>query len=196
MEKKAALIIVDVQNDFCPGGALAVAGGDRVAVVLSDYGARFAAAGLPVFATRDWHPAKTSHFKVYGGIWPVHCVQNGFGAEFHPALRLPPGTVVVSKGCAVDVDSYSGFDGVDGSGASLAQLLRDNAVEELFIGGLATDYCVKQTVLDGLRQGFGVVLLLDAMRGVDLTAGDAARALDEMRHAGARELAAIDALRL
>ncbi len=196
MEKKAALVIVDVQNDFCPGGALAVADGDQVAALLSDYAASFAAAGVPVFATRDWHPARTSHFKVYGGIWPVHCVQNTFGAEFHAALRLPPGAVVVSKGSAADVDSYSGFDGVDGGGAGLAQLLRAQAVDEIFIGGLATDYCVKQTVLDGLKHGFSVVLLRDAIRGVDLAPGDSARALDEMRRAGVRTLAAIGELRL
>lgn len=196
MENKAALVIVDVQNDFCPGGALAVAEGDQVAALLSDCAARFAASGLPVFATRDWHPARTSHFKAYGGIWPVHCVQNTFGAEFHPALRLPSGAVVVSKGSAVDVDSYSGFDGVDGSGASLAALLRARAVDEIFIGGLATDYCVKQTVLDGLQHGFSVVLLRDAIRGVDLAPGDSARALEEMRRAGSRELAALGDLRL
>ena len=189
-------MVVDVQNDFCSGGALAVAEGDQVAAVLSEYAARFAAAGLPVIATRVWNPARTSNLKDFGGIWPVHCVQNTFGAEFHPALRISPAAVVVSKGSAADVDSYSGFDGVDANGASLAALLRAAAVEDIFIGGLATDYCVKQTALDGLNYGFGVVLLLDAMRGVDLAPGDAARALDEMQRAGARQLAAIGELRL
>jgi len=194
MENKAALVIVDVQNDFCPGGALAVAEGDQVASALNRYIERFAAAGLPIFATRDWHPAKTSHFKIYGGIWPVHCVQNSRGAEFHPSLRLGSSAVIVSKGTAPDVDSYSGFDGVDASDVGLAALLRAGGVEQFFVGGLATDYCVKQTVLDGLQRGFSVVLLKDAIRGVDLTPGDSQRALEEMQRAGAQAIDTVDGL--
>lgn len=194
MEKKAALVIVDVQNDFCPGGSLAVAEGDRVALALNRYITRFAAARLPIIATRDWHPAQTSHFKAYGGIWPVHCVQNTSGAEFHPSLQLGAATTVVSKGTAPDVDSYSGFDAVDAKGDGLAELLRASGVEQLFVGGLATDYCVKQTVLDGLKEGFDVVLLMDAIRGVDLAPGDSTRALEEMHHAGARAIGGIGEL--
>jgi len=195
MEKKAALVIVDVQNDFCPGGSLAVAEGDRVAWTLNGYVDRFTAAGLPIVATRDWHPAKTSHFKIYGGIWPVHCVQNSPGAEFHPSLRLGGSVMIMSKGAAPDVDSYSGFDGVDASGVGLAALLRSLGVAEIFVGGLATDYCIKQTVLDGLLHGFAVVLLLDAIRGVDLAPGDSARALEEMYRAGAQAVGAVGELR-
>ena len=194
MEKKAALVIVDVQNDFCPGGSLAVAEGDRVALALNPYIARFAAAKLPIIATRDWHPAQTSHFKDFGGIWPVHCVQNTLGADFHPLLQLGAGAMVVSKGTAADVDSYSGFDAVDAQGTALAALLRERGVEQIFVGGLATDYCVKQTVLDGLKHGFAVVLLMDAIRGVDLAPGDSTRALEEMRHAGARAIGGIGEL--
>ena len=190
------MLVVDVQNDFCPGGSLAVAQGDQVALAINRYVERFTSAGAPIIATRDWHPAQTSHFNIYGGIWPVHCVQNSHGAEFHPALRLGTSTVVVSKGTAPGADSYSGFDGVDASGAGLAELLRAGGVEQLFVGGLATDYCVKQTVLDGLKHGFAVVVLLDAIRGVDLAPGDSVRALDAMRHAGARELADYSQLRL
>ncbi len=194
MEKKAALVIVDVQNDFCPGGSLAVAKGDRVALALNPYIARFAAANLPIIATRDWHPAQTSHFKDFGGIWPVHCVQNTLGADFHPLLQLGAGATVVSKGTAANVDSYSGFDAVDAQGTALAALLRERGVEQIFVGGLATDYCVKQTVLDGLKHGFAVVLLTDAISGVDLAPGDSTRALEEMRHAGARAIGGIGEL--
>ena len=188
MEKNAALVIVDVQNDFCPGGALAVARGDEVVPALNRYIERFAVAGLPIFATRDWHPPVTTHFKIYGGQWPAHCVRGTFGAEFHMGLRLAGGAAIVSKGMAADADSYSGFDGVDSSGVGLAELLRNCGATRIFVGGLATDYCVKQTVLDGLKQGFAVTLLEDCIRGVDLTAGDSERALREMLGAGATTL--------
>jgi nicotinamidase/pyrazinamidase len=186
MEKKAALIIVDVQNDFCPAGALAVTDGDQVIAPLNRYIERFAAALLPIFATRDWHPEKTSHFKAYGGVWPVHCVQGTLGAEFHRALKLNGAAVTVSKGMAADADSYSGFDAIDSAGVRLADLLRVAGVSQIFVGGLATDYCVKQTVLDGRNFGFDVVLLKDAIRGVDLAPGDSARAVETMLDAGAR----------
>lgn len=185
MEKNAALVIVDVQNDFCPGGSLAVSDGDQVVPALNLYIERFAAADLPIFATRDWHPPMTAHFKIYGGQWPVHCVQGSFGAEFHMALKLAGGVLIVSKGMAADADSYSGFDGVDSSGIGLAELLRRSNATRIFVGGLATDYCVKQTVLDGLKLGFAVTLLADCVRGVDLTPGDSQRALGEMIGAGA-----------
>src|SRR4026208_1315526 len=121
MEKKAALIIVDVQNDFCPAGALAVGDGDQVVVPLNRYIERFAAALLPIFATRDWHPKKTSHFKAYGGVWAGHCGQGRLGAEFHRELRLSGSAVTVSKGMAADADSYSGFDAVDSAGVRLVE---------------------------------------------------------------------------
>jgi len=194
MEKKAALVVVDVQNDFCPGGSLAVTEGDRVALAINRYVERFAAAVAPVFATRDWHPAQTSHFKDYGGIWPVHCVQYSRGAEFHPVLQLGAAATVVSKGTEADVDSYSGFDARDDRGTSLEVLLRASGVEQLFVGGLATDYCVKQTVLDGLSLGFDVVVLMDAIRGVELAPGDTTRALAEMRRAGAQTIGGVDDL--
>ena len=194
MEQKAALLIVDVQNDFCPGGALAVAEGDRVALAINLYIERFAVTGAPIYASRDWHPAQTSHFKACGGIWPVHCVQNTHGAEFHPALQLSPTVTVVSKGMAPDADSYSGFDAVDQNGTPLAELLHAGGVEQIYVGGLATDYCVKQTVIDGLKHGFEVVVLMDAIRGVDLAPGDSARALEEMHLAGARTIGGVNEL--
>ena len=183
--EKAALIVVDVQNDFCPGGALAVAEGDRVVAPLNRYIERFADAGLPIFATRDWHPEKTIHFKAYGGLWPAHCIQGSKGAEFRADLALPEDAVIVSAGTASDEEGYSGFDGVDSSGVGLMELLLRPNVTRVYVGGLATDYCVKQTVLDGLKRGFSVTLLEDAVRGVELTPGDSQRAIQEMLQAGA-----------
>jgi nicotinamidase/pyrazinamidase len=191
-----ALIIVDVQNDFCPGGALAVQNGDKVVPVLNRYIEYFLNAGLPIFATRDWHPAKTSHFKPYGGIWPVHCVQGTHGAEFHPALKLTNETIIVSAGMGSDEDGYSGFLGRDNTGTSLATLLHERGVDRLFVGGLATDYCVKHTVLDGIRQGFQVVLIGHAVRGVNLDPEDSERAVQEMSTAGAIVVRETDSLDL
>ena len=182
---KDALIIVDVQNDFCPGGALAVTDGDQVVAVLNRLIAEFERSGLPVIATRDWHPQRTTHFNTHGGTWPPHCVQDTKGAEFHADLALGTGAVIVSKGMAENADSYSGFDGIDARGVRLAELLRERAVERLVIVGLATDYCVKQTALDGLQKGFTVVVLEDAVRGVNLNPNDARQALDDMKRAGA-----------
>jgi nicotinamidase/pyrazinamidase len=185
MQAKDALILVDVQNDFCPGGALAVKGGDEVVPVLNRIIERFTLGGLPIFATRDWHPEKTSHFSAYGGLWPVHCVQGTKGAEFHASLELENDIVVASKGMAPDEDSYSGFQARDPSGARLAELLRRKAIERIIVGGLATDYCVKHTVLDGLKEGFKVLLLADAIRAVNLKPHDGELAIAEMVDAGA-----------
>ena len=176
---KQALIVVDVQNDFCPGGTLAVAHGDEVVEPLNEQIDEFLERGAPVYKSRDWHPATTKHFKAYGGTWPVHCVQNTKGAEFHPALRDDPRITVVSKGLG-DTDCYSAFDETD-----LASQLREQGVEEVVVGGLATDYCVKNTVLDALKHRFKVKALKNAMRPVDLQPGDGDRAIEEMRAAGA-----------
>lgn len=178
--KTRALIVVDVQNDFCPGGALAVAAGDEVVAPLNKLIQEFLERGEPVFKSRDWHPEKTKHFSAYGGTWPVHCVQNTKGAEFHPQLIDDIHIRTVSKGMG-DEDSYSAFDGTD-----LALQLRRLGVEEVWVGGLATDYCVKNTVLDALKEGFQVKALEDAMRAVDVNPGDGEKAIEEMRAAGAR----------
>lgn len=185
MQQNDALIIVDVQNDFCPGGSLPVPQGDGVVAVLNRYIEQFAAAGLPVIATRDWHPAKTSHFSDYGGRWPAHCVQGTPGAAFHAGLKLPETAIVVSKGTGPDSDDYSGFQAVSSDGVGLADLLRRRGVERVFVGGLATDYCVKHTVLDALRSGFKVVLIEDGIRGVNLKPDDSRQAVAEMVQAGA-----------
>jgi nicotinamidase/pyrazinamidase len=192
MQAKDALIIVDVQNDFCPGGSLAVAGGDEVVPVLNRAIGKFAKSGSPVFATRDWHPEKTSHFKIYGGVWPVHCVQGTAGAKFHADLKLGKDVVVVSKGISPDEDGYSGFQATDAAGTRLAELLRRQGIERIFVGGLATDYCVKHTVLDGLMEGFKVMLLADAIRAVDLNPRDGEIAINEMVRAGAVKILNLD----
>ncbi|MCL4848460.1 MAG: bifunctional nicotinamidase/pyrazinamidase [Acidobacteria bacterium] len=181
-----ALIVVDVQNDFCPGGALAVPEGDRVVPVMSRLAERMAAAGAPIVATRDWHPAESRHFVTAGGPWPVHCVAGTPGAAFHGGLRLPDGVIVVSKGQAPDEDGYSPFDGQTDAGDRLADALHARQVTRLVVGGLATDYCVKATVLDARRLGFEVDVVRDGIRAVDLRPGDEAQALGQMRDAGAR----------
>lgn len=187
MNGLTALLVVDVQNDFCPGGALAVAGGDRVVGPLNRAAASFAAAGLPIFASRDWHPPHTGHFQIQGGLWPVHCVQDTPGAAYHPDLRLPESTIHLCKGIDERLDGYSAFDGVDAAGTSLASLLADRGVSHLCIGGLATDYCIRSSVLDARKRGFAVTVLTDAIAGVDLQPGDSERALNEMQAAGAEQ---------
>ena len=180
-----ALIVVDVQNDFCSGGSLAVPDGDEVVPVLNEYMARATDAGIPIFATRDWHPEHTRHFVTEGGPWPPHCIQGTHGAEFHQALRLPPGTAVVSTGMSADENGYSGFDGVLPDGQSLADALRARDVRHVYVGGLATDYCVRATVLDALKSGFAASVLIDASQAVNVQPGDGERALNEMLEAGA-----------
>ena len=179
-QSKQALIVVDVQNDFCPGGALAVADGDEVVAPLNELIDQFLDRGDPVFKSRDWHPPETKHFQAYGGTWPIHCVQNTKGAEFHPQLRDDPRIRVISKGLG-DTDCYSAFDETD-----LKEQLRQQGVQEVLVGGLATDYCVKNTVIDALKHGFKVKALKNAMRAVDVNPGDGERAIQEMKAAGAQ----------
>jgi nicotinamidase/pyrazinamidase len=181
----SALLIVDVQKDFCPGGALAVPGGDRVVPVLNRYIADAAVRGWPIYASRDWHPPVTSHFQAYGGEWPPHCVQETEGATFHHDLRLPASAIIVSKGASADAPGYSALGGQTPEGKTLAAALHDAHIDHLYVGGLATDYCVKQSVLDARRLGLSVTVLGDAIAGVDVKPGDSTRAIEEMRAAGA-----------
>lgn len=189
LRKGDALIAVDVQRDFLPDGSLAVPDGHEVVPVLNDYISLFRQEGLPVVATRDWHPRDHCSFDAQGGLWPPHCVQDSDGAAFADDLELPEDVIVISKGTSKDSDAYSGFDGTD-----LEAYLRQRGVERLFIGGLATDYCVLATVTNGLGAGFDVVLLRDAVRAVGVQSTDEAEALAAMRDAGAQsiELAALD----
>lgn len=183
--KNAALLAVDVQNDFCPGGALAVPCGDEIVPVLNKYIAEFSERGLPVFFSRDWHPPSTRHFAEYGGKWPPHCVRNTRGAAFHSGLRIPGEAVIISKGMEPGSEGYSAFEAVDSGGVPLPELLKDLNVSELFIGGLAADYCVRATVLESLKNGFRTYLLEDATRGVEVEPGDTKKAVEEMSEAGA-----------
>jgi nicotinamidase/pyrazinamidase len=186
MKSERALLIVDVQNDFCPEGALAVPEGDRVVPVLNEYIEHFARSGSTILVSRDWHPQRTSHFKSDGGRWPAHCVQGTYGAEFHPGLKLPAQAIISSKGMDPTEDCYSAFQGLDKDGNDLDSLLRGRGLRDLLVGGLATDYCVRHTVLDALSQGYEVYLATDAIRGVEVEAGDSEKAIEEMQRAGAR----------
>src|SRR3989304_3189454 len=176
----SAIIAVDIQNDFCPGGALPVPDGDKVVSVMNLYIKKFSEMGLHIYFSRDWHSLNHVSFKSAGGTWPEHCVQDTNGAEFHSGLLIPGKAVIIEKGTSPDKDAYSAFEGT-----SLEAQLKQNNVTRLFIGGLATDYCVKSTVLDALTAGFEVVFLSDASRGVDVNPGDSERAIDEMLGAGA-----------
>jgi nicotinamidase-related amidase len=171
-----ALLIVDPQVDFCPGGALPVPAGDRIFAPLN------ATQRLvrTVVASRDWHPPDHRSFKAQGGPWPPHCVAGSDGAAFHPALDAGRIEHVVSKATRADEEAYSAF-----AGTGLAEWLRERGVRRLLVGGLATDYCVRQSVLDALAAGFDVTVLEDCIGAVDVDAGDGDRALDEMRSAGA-----------
>jgi nicotinamidase-related amidase len=176
-----ALVVVDVQNDFLPGGSLAVLGGDEVVPVLNRYLVTFMRRGLPIFATRDWHPPNHCSFQPYGGPWPPHCVAGSEGAAFAHALELPASSVLITlKGTQPEQDAYSAFDGTD-----LDARLRARGVRRLFVGGLATDYCVLCTVADGLKVGYAVVFLQDAIRAVNVRPGDGERAEAEMIRRGA-----------
>ncbi len=184
-DRTSALLIVDVQNDFCPGGALPVAGGHDIVPVVNEYARQFAEAGCLVVADRDWHPGRTTHFVQFGGAWPAHCVQGTPGAEYHPELKLPPETIHITKGMGAEEDAYSCFEGRDAAGNGLTAILTEGAVRTLYVVGLATDYCVKHSVLDARKAGFDVVVLADACRAVNVQSGDDQRALDDMRSAGA-----------
>lgn len=176
-----ALLVIDVQNDFLPGGALAVPNGDAVVPPLKRCIAFFHWNRLPVYASRDWHPANHCSFKAQGGPWPPHCVADTAGAAFAAGLELPADAVVISKADTPETDSYSAFGNTD-----LDSRLKAAGVKRLFVGGLATDYCVLHSVKDALAPGYRVVLLTDAVRAVELHHGDGERALLEMSRLGAQ----------
>lgn len=180
--KDAALVLVDIQNDFCPGGALAVAEGDQIVEVVNRL--------MPLFplvvSTQDWHPADHISFKERGGPWPPHCVQGTRGAELHPALNTEPINYYFRKASSPDKDAYSEFEGVDESGRALDEMLKGENVSRVYVAGLATDYCVLATVLDGLKNGYEVYAITDAMRAVNVNADDGRKAIEEMARKGAR----------
>ncbi len=183
-KSKKALIIVDVQNDFCPGGTLAVSDGDNVVVPLSEMIDLAVEQKWAITASRDWHPEKTDHFIQ----WPPHCIKDTIGAQFHPRIyhTITFNARVFSKGTEPDQDAYSSFDGQDEHGRFLNEYLFEKGVDEVYIGGLATDYCVKATIMEALSLGFKkVYLLTDACRAVNVNPGDEENAIREMREAGA-----------
>jgi nicotinamidase/pyrazinamidase len=188
-DPRTALVVVDLQNDFAdPAGSLSVAGGVAVVPVVNDAVREALDAGALVVATQDWHPESTPHFEKDGGIWPVHCVRGTWGAELHPQLTVPPDAPRVRKG-ANGEDGYSGFTMRDPSSGDempteLDALLRGRGIERVVVCGLATDYCVKATALDGVRLGYEVELLADAVAAVNLEREDGERALAEMLEAG------------
>ncbi len=182
IDKLTALVVVDIQNDFCPGGALPVRDGDQVIPVLNKYVEKFRVTGAPILFTRDWHPPDHSSFKNQGGPWPPHCIQNTEGARFHRDLLIPPEGEIVSKADKKD-EAYSFFQGTD-----LGMKLKERGIRRLLVGGLATDYCVRETVLDGLKYGFEVFHLDDASKGVNVNSGDSESALQEMVAKGARRI--------
>lgn len=176
-----ALLVIDMQYDFLPGGALGVPQGDEVLAPINTLMAGFAARGLPVYASRDWHPEDHVSFKARGGPWPPHCVAETDGACFSKELALPADTVIISKAETADADAYSAFNGT-----ALADHLRQHGITRVFVCGLATDYCVLNTALDGRANGFEVVILPEAMRAVNVESGDGERAIRKMVEAGAR----------
>jgi nicotinamidase/pyrazinamidase len=184
-----ALVVVDVQNDFAdPKGSLSVQGGTDIVPVVNEAIAAAKSAGALVVFTQDWHPETTPHFQKDGGIWPVHCLANSWGAELHPDLRADPDAPRVRKGTNGE-DGYSGFtmrDAVTGETkpTELEGLLREKGVHHVVVCGLATDYCVNATALDAIRLGFDTYFLEDGVRAVNLNAGDGERATDQMRDAG------------
>jgi nicotinamidase-related amidase len=175
-----ALVIVDLQNDFLPGGSLSVPHGDEVVPVVNAAIAEFQAGRLPIFATRNLHPLNHCSFMAQGGPWPAHCVAGTQGADLAPGLALPLDAVIISKAATADEDAYSGF-----AGTELDQRLRAAGVRRIFVGGLATDYCVLNTVKDALSAGYEVVLMLDAIRAVEVNPGDSEQAISEMKRLGA-----------
>jgi nicotinamidase/pyrazinamidase len=180
---KRALIVVDIQRDFCPGGALAVTDGDKIIPAVNELVRAFEEAGLPVFFTRDWHPKNHMSFKDNGGPWPPHCIRNTPGATFHPSLAVPRGAEVIDKGVLQGEEGYSGFEGTD-----LARKLHNLQVGQIYVAGLATDYCVKNTVVDGEVKGFEAYVVSDCVKGVNMKPTDSASAFRAMLSRGARKV--------
>jgi nicotinamidase/pyrazinamidase len=172
-----ALLIIDFQNDFTSGGALAVPGGDEIAEPVKRLADQFD----HVFATRDWHPPDHASFATEGGPWPVHCVQGTHGAELHPTMRDAEVDAIVDVGVERDDEGYSGFEK-----SKLADLLHEAGVDEVAVVGLATDYCVRASAIDACREGFDTTVVTDAIRAVEVNPGDGERALEDMERAGAK----------
>jgi nicotinamidase/pyrazinamidase len=188
----SALVLVDIQNDFCPGGALAVNEGDQIVAPVNRLIAKFPL----VISTQDWHPANHISFRERGGPWPPHCVQGTLGAELHSDLVTETISHYFRKASTADKDDYSEFAGTDERGRSLDEVLRLNRVKKLYVAGLATDYCVLETVLDGLKNGYEVFAVTDAMRAVNVNPTDGEEALQKMAAGGAHMVTSDEVLNL
>ena len=188
----AALILVDIQNDFCPGGALAVNGGDQIVPAVNRLIREFPL----VISTQDWHPENHISFKEQGGPWPPHCVQGTRGAELHSDLKTDTIAHYLRKASSPDKDDYSEFAGKDDRGRSLDEVLKSHGVKKLYAVGLATDYCVLETVIDGLRLGYEVYAVTDAMRAVNVNPADGEAALQKMARSGAHLVTSDEVLNL
>lgn len=190
--QNSALILVDIQNDFCPGGALAVNEGDQIVPTVNRLIPEFPL----VISTQDWHPANHISFKEQGGPWPPHCVQGTLGAELHPDLRTDTITHSFRKASSPEKDDYSEFEGKDAQGRSLDELLKCRGVDKLYVVGLATDYCVLETVLDGIKYGYEIFAVTDAMRAVNVNPDDGEKALQKMAIRGAHLVTSDEVLNL
>ena len=187
LSNKDALLIADIQKDFLPGGALPVPKGDEIIPVLNEYAKIFSKAKAKIIASKDWHPSNHMSFTAQGGRWPPHCVQETEGANFHPNLKLPKGTETISKATDPAKEAYSVFDGTN-----LAEALKSQGATRVFVGGLATDYCIVNTVRDALKLGYEAVLLADATRGINVQPDDADRAIELMLKSGAKQVTLAD----
>lgn len=188
LRQGVALSVTDMQNDFLPGGALGVPDGDKIIPYVNRAIELFKKSGLQIFFTRDWHPPDHCSFKDQGGPWPPHCVQNTSGAEFSAELKIPEGSVIISKGFVKDSEQYSTLGGRDADGNTETALMKKFGIRRIFIAGLATDYCVLNSVKDALAEGYEVYVLTDAVRAVDVNPGDGERALEEMIQAGVKTI--------
>ena len=189
--QNSAILVVDVQNDFCPGGALGIQDGDKLIPIANKL--------MPLFplvlATQDWHPLNHCSFREQGGIWPPHCVQNTKGAELHPGLHTKEIDRFFFKAFSADKDAYSGFEGLDEKGCSLDAVLRNEKINRLYIAGLATDYCVKATAFDALKNGYEVYVIVDAVQAVNVNEKDGEKALAELESLGAHLLNSVALLK-
>ncbi|MFH1148564.1 MAG: isochorismatase family protein [Pseudomonadota bacterium] len=181
-----SLLLIDLQNDFFPGGTLPVRDAHEIVGPTNEYIRKFSDRKLPIFVSRDWHPPVSGHFKKGGGNWPPHCVQGTEGARFYPEIRVPPNAIVISKGMDPEEDAYSDFQGCGPDEKAFGTILGAMGIMELYVAGLATDYCVQATVLDACSLGYRVTILLDGIRGVNIDVNDSARAIDRMLRACAK----------
>jgi len=177
---ETALIIVDIQNDFCKGGALEVPNGEEIISGINKIIESFHNSSMPIFATRDWHPSNHCSFQANGGLWPVHCVQGTYGSEIHSDLMIDDRVTIINKGTEIDKEAYSGFDGTD-----FADKLRKKNISKVIIAGLATDYCINWTTMGALKNRFSTKVISDLIKGIDLELGDCERAIAEMKNNGA-----------